>query len=161
MKNACTYHSQTANISVSIDTETKKVRFEFKLTDEGVNKGYGMARWLDSIMYTIAESLVEIYSKNKNTEVLGRLFTSSVKKFDGGSQDRILQSLENDKVGEWALVHILEDSIFSSENFEVEFDLNEWLFHAIHLASEYDRLSNAWAEYYAEQARELEDEEEG
>lgn len=145
MKNVCTYHSRTANIRVSIDTEGRKVRFEFKLTNEGLGKGYGTVNWLNSIMYTIAEGLVEIYGKNKNTDALGRLFTSSVKKFDGGSQDRILQSLEDDEVGEWALVHILEDSIFSSENFEVELDLNEWLFHAIHLAAEYDRISNAWA----------------
>lgn len=142
MKDTRKFESYDATVVATVDTDSKKVAIKFAFTECGHHEGYGLVRCVKNIEAMIASALVEMYEDSP--KILGELFVEATKAYDINDQEFILRNLEKDKTGAWALSCVFKDFIGSFENFKVEFDLDAWLYHAIHQASEYDRLSNPY-----------------
>ena len=142
MKDSRKFDSYSATIIATVDTDSKKMELKFEFTEHGHHDGWGMVHCMRGIEAMVASALVEIYADSP--KILGELFIEATKEYDVKDQDFILQNLEKDKTGAWAQSFIFRESIGGFEDFKVELDLDARLYHAIHQASEYDRISNPY-----------------
>ena len=142
MKDTKKFDSYDSTVIATVDTDSKKVVIEFAFTECDHHEGYGLVRCVKSIEAMIASALVEVYADSP--KILGELFVEATKEYTTDDQNSILQNLEKDKTGAWALSCIFRENIGGFEDFKVELDLDARLYHAIHQASEYDRISNPY-----------------
>ena len=142
MKDTKKFESYDATVIATVDTDSKKVVIEFALNECGHHEGYGIVHCVKNIEAMIASALVEVYADSP--KILGELFIEATKEYTANDQNSILQNLEKDKTGACALSCVFRGTIGGFADFKVEFDLDARLYHVIHQASEYDKISNPY-----------------